>query len=313
MPDLHALSEGLTVALTETGMTDGPVVVLDRKNAPYGSTFPAEILKCRLGSQKERTLYCKYGVDIDNAAHGHRGAVAYESIVYRNLLRTCGLSTAMYYGSYRRNGGKELWLILEFLEDARRVNKATFPGAMKAAARWIGHFHAQNVGRNPEAWLKSYGAEYYLGWARRTLLFTQSRHRDFPWIKVLCEAFPQLMEVLLAAPTAIIHGEYYPKNVLACGGDIYPVDWESAALAAGEIDFASLVSGWPEDVIRECKVAYAKARWGTDVSAAFERRCEIAALYWNLRWLGEANWPQPNWGLPSIEGLRRKGLALGLI
>ena len=120
---------------------------MSRRNAPESSTFPAEIIKCRLGSRIEKSLYCKYGADIDNAAHGHRGAVAYEAGVYRNLLRTCGLTTAKFYGNW--SDGEHFCLILQFLDGGTPVHKATFPSAMIEAARWIGHFHAGHVGRGP--------------------------------------------------------------------------------------------------------------------------------------------------------------------
>ena len=48
----------------------------------------------------------------------------------------------------------------------------------------------------------------------------------------------------------MIHGEYYPHNILFQSGVVRPVDWETAALAPGEIDLATLCEGWPPEEIR---------------------------------------------------------------
>ena len=77
------------------------------------------------------------------------------------------------------------------------------------------------------------------------------------------------------------------NNILYSGGVIYPIDWESAAVAAGEIDLACLTEGWPPRVVRECERRYREARWPDGAPADFERRLGAARLYLAFRWLGE--------------------------
>jgi thiamine kinase-like enzyme len=70
-------------------------------------------------------------------------------------------------------------------------------------------------------------------------------------------------------------------------GTIRPVDWESAAVAAGEIDLATILHWWKPDVVATCIAAYSYARWPEGPPAGFESRLAAARIYRGLRWLGE--------------------------
>jgi thiamine kinase-like enzyme len=114
--------------------------------------------------------------------------------------------------------------------------------------------------------------------------------------------------------STVIHGEFYPKNVLFHDGTIYPVDWESAAIGAAEIDLAALIEGWPAETVQACTQEYKGARWPTGVPVDFERRLAGARLYLQFRWLGD----QPDWtvaesSLWRFEQLHSIGEQLGLI
>jgi thiamine kinase-like enzyme len=86
------------------------------------------------------------------------------------------------------------------------------------------------------------------------------------------------LQVLLEPPLTIIHGEYYGRNILVQDGVIYPVDWELAAMAAGEIDLASLTDQWPSSITEQCEVAYQQARWPQGTPASLKATCCCAAL-----------------------------------
>ena len=94
----------------------------------------------------------------------------------------------------------------------------------------------------------------------------------------------------MPAREAIIHGEYYPSNIQLRDTVVRPVDWESAAVAMGEIDLATLTDGWPKAIKRECENAYAQARWSGKEPEAFRRRLKLANVYVNFRWLGGKEW-----------------------
>ena len=122
------------------------------------------------------------------------------------------------------------------------------------------------------------------------------------------------MVTLLEPPAIVIHGEYYPNNILFCQGTIYPVDWEAAAVAICEIDLASLAEGWPPEFVSEAKAEYRSARWPEGPPADFERKLDAAQFYWHFRWLGErSDWITEDKSRWRFDQLRSIGERLGLI
>jgi thiamine kinase-like enzyme len=113
----------------------------------------------------------------------------------------------------------------------------------------------------------------------------------------------------------VIHGEYYPaKNILYAAGIVCPVDWESAAIAAGEIDLAALTEGWSADAARECEHQYQRNRWPWGAPADFEQTLGAARLYLAFRWLGEEPGETTHErNLCRFDNLRVVGERLGLI
>jgi thiamine kinase-like enzyme len=188
---------------------------------------------------------------------------------------------------------------------------------MHAAARWLGQFHRANESRlSPDLlpFLHRHDAEHYLGWAARTSRFAGSLHHRFHWLATLCKRFEDVVETLSEPPFVIVHGEYYPNNILFRRGTIYPVDWESTAVAIGEIDFASLTERWPSTTVERCRAEYLSARWPDGPPADFDQKLDVAKLYWRFRWLGE----RPDWTTEEksrwrFGQLRTIGERLGLI
>jgi hypothetical protein len=318
LPSLQTLTVGLTSVLRSHGSTSNQVTILRRQLNIYASSFPSEIVTCRVDDGSELRLFCKYAAGHSHNAYGHRGGVAYEAAVYRYLLQPSRASAPTFYGSHTDCSTGATWLILEHLENTLRVSHTPEPAAsMNVAARWIGQFHGiakERFSNAPILFLNRYDAEYYVGWARRTSLFAGHWHQRFPCLTTLCERFEELVVLLLKAPPALIHGEYYTSNILFRNGIVYPVDWESAALAAGEIDLASLTEGWPVEVVRECEHEYQRARWPEGSPDDFELTLAAARLYLHFRWLGER--PESTaaeYHLWRFEELRSSSERLGVI
>jgi len=304
-PDLDTLSLGLASVFREGGVTDGEVIVLDRQPNPLARTFPTEIIRCRLGDGRELLLFCKYEAGRSHNAYGHRGGIAYEAEVYRSVLRPLEVTHPRFYGSYVDPATNDMWLILEHLEKVNsnptggeklspEDKRAYWCNRMGLAARWIGRFHALCTAMHSIAsvpFLNTYDTEYYLGWARRAEMFAGELHKEYPWLTVACRHYGELVELLLSAPQVIVHGEYYKHNYLFRHGTIYPVDWESAAIGAGEIDLASLTERWPSEIVRHCELQYQQERWPEGSPTDFMQRLDAARLYLQFRWLGD----QPDW------------------
>ncbi len=316
-PDLDTLTGGLTSVLKSRGITGGRVTILARERSGRGS-FSSEIVTCRTSTGNVLRLFCKYGSEQNDNRHDARRGVPYEASVYRQVLHPLDLGTPRFYGEYTGATAGQTWIILECVHESARVHLAEdAEAAMGAAARWIGRFHAASeirLSNTPMPFLITYDTEYYRGWVERTSLFAGHLHQRFSWLAPLCRRAEEFVTALLAPPVTVIHGEYYPRNILFRDGVIYPVDWESAALAPGEIDLASLLDGWPAEVVRECEREYQHARWPHGAPSDFELKLCAARLYVQFRWLGERpDWTTDENQLPLFERLRSAGARLGLI
>jgi len=113
-----------------------------------------------------------------------------------------------------------------------------------------------------------------------------------------------------------MHGEFYAKTILARGQTLFMLDWESAAVAAGEIDLAALTEGthWLASIVRQCERDYRQARWPEGAPADFRRRLDAAQIYLHFRWLGERpDWTVREKSLWRYSHLRATARRLGLI
>jgi hypothetical protein len=296
-PDVAALTARLAAVLDGRGTGRGAVTVLDREPSPYTSTFPSEVVTCRTAGGATLGLFCKHAAGRHHNAHGHRGGLAYEAQVYRSVLAPLGVPVPRCYGAYLDGSGDGGLLVLEHLDESLWVNKSKDPTAMAQAARWLGTFHARASGylspgqAGGGSFLNVYDRAYYRGWALRTSQFAAAWRDRFPWLSDLAERAEAALGPLLESPPTIIHGEFYPLNILYHRGAVYPVDWESAAVAAGEIDLAALTDEWPPEVARTCEAEYRRTRWPNGSPTDLERRLTAARLYLLLRWLGD----RPEW------------------
>jgi hypothetical protein len=298
LPDSPTLAARLASVLNGNG--PAKLRILERKRPRYMSTFPNEVVTCRTADGKVRHLFCKYGAGREHNSHGHRGGLAYEAEIYRRVLSPLKNLRPEFIGADAGAANNDTWLILEHLDRCTRLKDirvrrkgVSQSVAMVLAARWLGHFHALQqpwVGNTSLSFLKSYDAGYYLGWVRRTFEFSRPLHRQFPWLPGLCARGKEIFEPLLSTPPTFIHGEFYINNILVRGHKVFPVDWESTAVAPGEIDLAALIEGpWREPLKRRCEREYQKCRWPNGAPGSFARTLDTARLYLQFRWLGECS------------------------
>jgi len=333
-PDLPALTAGLNSIFNRNGTRYGKVTILDREQMEEGS-FPKELVTCGLEDGSQLHLFCKYTGGYSHASHGHRRGVPYEAGIYDGVLKQLPISKPTFYGTHTGATEDDVWFVLEYLPDTLRLNQPDDPdAAMALAARWLGNFHSLIEKRLPSsAIVSAYGTEYYRGWSRRALEFTTDAGLHLPWLDSLCPQYDEIAPQVLGSMPTVIHGEFYPRNILFHDGEIYPVDWESAAIAAGEIDLVTMTDCWDEEVTETCALAYQQARWPEGAPADVEDRITWARLYLQLRWLGDcgrAEWwcascqqtrnrpRQPDWTIDEdslwrFEQLRFGGERLGLI
>jgi len=323
LPDSRTLTARLAAALNGDG--DRRLAVLERKRPRYMSTFPNEIVTCRLADGTRRRLFCKYEAGQGHNAYGHRGGLAYEARVYREVLDPLKTFRPALVAAHTDDTNGGTWLLLEYLDRCVRLKDIRVrrkgisqPVAMVLAARWLGQFHAAQQARLASGsfcFLKRYSAAYYRGWVRRTLRFATPLLARFPWLPKLCQRADELFAPLLAAPPNVIHGEFYINNILVRRKSVFPVDWESAAIGPGEIDLAALTEGpWQAAIVRRCEREYQRTRWPEGPPAGFARTLDSARLYLYFRWLGErADWTTREKSLWRYADLQTTAKRMGLL
>jgi Phosphotransferase enzyme family len=271
-----------------------PVRIVHRRTNAYASTFPSETIECECDDGSIRRYHAKFQAGRAHADHGHRRDLAYEGAVYEELVCPVGLSMPQWIGAHDDEAG-DVWLFIEHLERAVELDEMPRPeAAIVEAARWIARFHAWHDRRGDataSVALTRYDASYYSGWIGRTLQFAGPWRTRLSWLDDVARRSERLLRELNDVPPTVIHGEFTPSNVLVIDGLAYPIDWESAAIAPGEIDVVCLTDKWPDDLSHACVAAYAATRWPEGPPADLDRRFDLARVYWDLRWLGD----RPEW------------------
>lgn len=283
------------------------VTLVARSANGYISTFPSETVVVRLADGATLSLFCKHGGGVDHPAFGHRGGVAYEADVYRDVLERLPLTRARFYGAHIDPASNRATLFLEALDRVIRVGSTADVEMLARAARWAARCHALAERSPALSRLTRYDREYYQGWAARTARFAAALGGRYRWLGAAAGAYALLVDRLLAAPPTLVHGEFYSRNVLVRDGQIHPVDWESAAAGAGVIDLVSLVEGWPDDVATHCHRAYCSERWPGGAPEGFDDELRAARAYLHFRWLGDrVDWttaPASEWRFAALESI----------
>lgn len=304
LPDLPTLVSGLKSALSNHGLIDGEVEIIDRQFNEYAAGSPSEIVTCRLADGNDLRLLLKYQFEGESWSD-----TAYEAEVYRHLLHPLQVGAPAFYGAHREEHGRA-WLVLEYLDDGVSLMEMADEDTIASVAAWLGRFHAASEAHltSPAlSFLKVYDVEYYRAAARRTLQLAAESHHALPWLAELGHRFEELIVELCASQPTITHGDFHLSNLLWRDEIIYPLDWEMAGISAGEIDLVSLTDGWPE-IEPRCALEYQGARWPDGAPLDFERRLKIARLALCFYKLSS----RPNWtSEPDSIGDRESLLAMG--
>src|SRR5260370_39726713 len=97
----------------------GAEAVLKREPNRCARTFPSEIVTCRMADGSEQRLFCKYSDGQDNGDFGHRGGVAYEAEVYRQVLQPLQTSTPRFYCCQKSSTTGKSWWVLACIYGGR--------------------------------------------------------------------------------------------------------------------------------------------------------------------------------------------------
>ncbi len=290
-PTTESLTRGLTVMLCDSLQKDGEVAILDREPNVYASTFPSETVTCDFSDKRGIQLFCKYGTSYVSVISGHRRGVPYEVEIYSKVLSMRKGSTSSFYGSYTDETTGITWLVTEYCQKSVRLDlipQADAPQSMEAAARWLGKFHAENevvASNSPTSFLNIYDVDHLLLWKSKLMLIQEHFKQTFPWLTDLFEHFVAFLISFMPSTPTVVHGEFYPSNILNHDGQVKVVDWESAGTGTGEMDLVALTQAWPEHIVHRCESVYQEARWPHDQPAHFDKILIAARLYFHFKQL----------------------------
>lgn len=201
--------------------------------------------------------------------------------------------------------GDRRGLLLERLEGVPLAEVGS-PDAWRAAARWLAGFHGRGL---PARWdegapLLLHDPALHARWLERAARSGALAVLDPAARERLLEVHRLASDLVLSAPPTLLHGEFYPSNLIVrrgpSGWAVHPVDWEMAGAGAALLDLAALTSGaWGADDRKAIALAYLRAR--RDASdeegiEAFLRRLTAARLLLAVQWLG---WSEPTWVPPA--------------
>jgi hypothetical protein len=254
------------------------VHTVTRRPFEYRSSAPmAEVVA------NGRTLLLK---DLSRSALTERVRVAKPSFlhdprrepeVYRSLLANADLGTARFEASVIDPRRERFWLVVEKVEadPLYQLDLEIWP----RVARWLARCHVRFAGTSAD-WLMPYDREFFELWPTRAGV-------DLP-------GYASAVERLAGLPTTLVHGDFYPSNVLVAEDRVCPVDWERAGVGPGVLDVAALTLGLVDDQVDRVGEAYRRALPDSPDRDSFAGDLACARLALVVQWLG---W-SPDWSPP---------------
>lgn len=312
-------------ALDRAGQARGraAIVKLDRRPSPYTSSFALEEIDVVFADGSEAALVMKDLSPGAMDAQARRARPAFlseprrEIQTYLHILPHAPPGTAACLGVAAGRAASHYRLLLERVDGHELRHVGAF-SMWKRTAHWIARFHASvpaaDVGRLARrAKLLVHDEAFYWRWLERARDFAaRSRGADAAAARRVLDriarGYAPVVARLAAMPPTVIHGEFYPCNILIRGrgprARVCPVDWELAAVGPGLIDLAALMTGWDERAQRALARAYRAAALHGDrreeprrpgrLPAEFQHELDCCRLHLAVRMLGwSASWTPP--------------------
>jgi Phosphotransferase enzyme family len=297
------------------------IVSLDRRPSPYTSSFALEEIDVVFADGSEAALVMKDLSPDAMDADARRARPAFlseprrEIQTYRHILPHAPAGTAACYGVATggaargatrgaAGGAASRYRLLLERVDGHELRHVGAFSMWKRTAQWIARFHASVPPANLDrlarrAKLIVYDEAFYWQWLERAREFARRSRRPAAGearriLDRIARGYAPVVGRLAAMPRTVIHGEFYPCNILIRGrgphARVCPVDWELAAVGPGPIDLAALMTGWDQRAQRALMRAYRPGR----ISTEFQADLDCCRLHLAVRMLGWSDtWTPP--------------------
>ena len=279
------------------------VVRLCRRPWEYSTSAPLELVTASTTDGREHHLVLKHLGPGHVPEHVRRAKPSFvvdsarEIEVYRQLLAPLGIGPSLVASRMAPDAGV-YWLLLEHVEGPRLAEVGDVE-AWVATAQWLGAFHARcndAAGARRSMRLIECDREWYRTWIDRALLFFASddppgsRHSRNA-LRWLDGRYETVIDHLLSLPSVLMHGEFYPLNVIVAGGSASaatcPIDWEMASVGPGVLDLAALITGeWSEQERRSLIAAYLAGSGRRLTLDELSESVRFANIQRAVQWLG---------------------------
>jgi hypothetical protein len=300
------------LAIRGSGRGRAAIVRLERRPSPYTSSFALEEIDVVFADGSEAALVMKdlspdaMDVDARRARPAFLSEPRREIQTYRHILPHAPAGTAACYGVAAGRTASRYRLLLERVDGHELRHVGAF-SMWKRTAQWIARFHASvppaDIDRLARrAKLLVYDEAFYWQWLERARDFAARSPKASGVggaearrvLDRIARGYASVVSRLTAMPRTVIHGEFYPCNILIRGrgrhARVCPVDWELAAVGPGLIDLAALMTGWDDRAQRALMRAYRQGRIRTE----FQTDLDACRLHLAIRMLGWSdNWTPP--------------------
>ena len=295
---------------------------------PYCSTAPLEVWCVQGVAEREvvvkrpthRTIRPPFVLEPDR-----------ERAVYGMILELRDVGAPRLLGTISEPGADADALVLESV-DGDPLWQFEDELVWREAATWLGGFHARywdppdSLVQN--ALLLVLDEAHHRRWIRRALEGVRAgssadadrkARSTAEWLAARWDA---VVERMRAVPRSLLHGEFYPSNILVRrgkrpGSRICALDWESAGVGPCLIDLAALTTGWDSDARARMAADYlavagADGRWSPDPSH-FDEQLDACRVQQAVQWCAwTSQWTPPpehvrDWWGDAVEIVEARG------
>jgi hypothetical protein len=288
---------------------DHDATAVRRRPSAYRSSFSIVELEVEVGDGSRRLLVAK---DLSRSSHTSMGPwpkpeflddPLREIETYRSVLAREKLGTPAFHGALVERERSRYWLLIEKVAGVELYQVGELD-RWQTVMRWLAAFHDHFAGRELPPSLLRYDRRFLSLWAERAERIAGVETDDYA----------EVADRLATLQPTLVHGEFYPANILVAGDRVSPIDWEMAGLGPAVIDVAALTTGWGRAEQELLEETYLLAATGTPGRERFAQDVDCARIHLALRWLGWGrDWTPPpehahDWRAELANACERVGL-----